>query len=142
MQSKRKGGWSTGGTSGLCLRRARVPPLDNTTRRSPRRAAVFALDAVGRCESVSCLVTAGILAVIIVVMIVVNVVVVVVVILAVRAGNTYFILDNWEGQNFLIDRNEFPHHRLSSNEATLERLGAESNNIGPGIITGLALGGQ
>ena len=101
---------------------------------------MFALDAVGRCGCVSCLVTTGILVAIVVVVIIIIVVVIVIVIIAVGACNAYFILVNWEGQDFLIDPNDLPHRRLSSNEATLERLGNESNNIG--AITGLALAGD
>ena len=63
----------------------------------------------------------------------------VVVVVTVRTCNTYFFIVTLEGQNFLIDLNEFPHCRHSRNEAMmLEMLGDESNNGGV-IIAGLAL---
>jgi hypothetical protein len=62
-------------------------------------------------------------------------------VLASRTCNTYFIIIALEGNDLLIDLNEFPHCRHSSNEVTPETLGGVSNNSGPHrvIITGLAL---
>jgi len=65
--------------------------------------------------------------------------IVVIVVVAVGARNTYFII-TWERQDFVINRNESAHCRFSSDEATVEMLSGESNNVG--VITGLALGRQ